>query len=177
MAAGIVRLNTRPGRLRKERAAQLRLHLLEWEAEAPDVVSRMLTVLDRSTAADRGWTFVMISPAQNANVVRWLDANSSRPRVALRLWAQLFTHMRMDTGEITATRKDLAEAAGCSPNHLSNILSEMVRCGALIRHMDGREARFLMNPHVGTHLTHEARERAQAQAPALRVVAAADVQT
>jgi hypothetical protein len=129
----------------------------------------MLAALDKGTAAEKGWTFVMLSPAQNLAVVRWLRENSERPGLAMTIWAELFVHMRMDTGEIVASRQQLADAVGCRPTHVSAVLNEMVKAGALIRHMDGKRAQFLMNPRVGTCLSGAAREKAQAEAPHLEL--------
>src|SRR3954469_8552642 len=73
------------------------------------------TIIDadhRQAAVNGSWTFVMLSPEQNAAVARWLGKNSSRPKVALLLWQELFTALRRDTGEITLTREELAERVG-----------------------------------------------------------------
>ena len=61
--------------------------------------------------ADR-WMFAMISPTQNAAVVRWLGEHSKRPQAAVRLWAELLTALRPDTGEILLTRDQIAALLG-----------------------------------------------------------------
>lgn len=170
MAAPIRRLVSRSDSLRQDQAADLRQMVLSLQPSAPAAVSTLLAVLDRHTAATKGWTFVMLSPSQNRAVVRWLRQNSRRPGVATELWAVLFEKMRMDTGEIVATRADLAAEVGCHPNHVSAVLAEMVECGAISRHQEGRTVQFFMNPMVGTCLTGKAREDAQAAAPRLRLV-------
>lgn len=76
----------------------------------------------------------------------------------------------MDTGEIVMDRKQMMEAAEASSSHVSNALSELVKIGALIRHQEGREVRWFMNPNIGTCLTGKAREDAQRSAPTLQVV-------
>lgn len=170
MAAPIRRLVTRSESLQQDQAAELRQMVLSLEPSAPAAVSTLLAVIDRHTAATKGWTFVMLSPSQNRAVVRWLRQNSRRSGVAIELWAVLFEKMRMDTGEIIASRADLAAEVGCHPNHISAVLSEMVECGAISRRQDGREVHWYMNPMVGTCLTGKAREDAQAAAPRLRLV-------
>lgn len=170
MAARIVRLSTRPDRLKAQRADDLRQSVMAFETEAPAAVAALLAVIDRHAAAEKGWTFVMLSPDQNRAVVRWLDAHSKRPRVAVRLWAELFVRMRMDTGEIVADRQHLAEAVGAHPNHVSTVLGEMQRCGAVIRRREGHTVRWFMNPRVGTCLAGTARDTAQAAASSLRLV-------
>lgn len=68
-------------------------------------------------------------------------------------------------------RKQMMEAASASSPHVSVALSELVGVGALIRHQDGRDVRWFMNPNIGTCLTGVARENAQRNAPKLTVVA------
>jgi hypothetical protein len=109
----------------------------------------------------------MLSPAQNRLVVRWINANAKRPRISAALWAEFFCHMRTDTGEIVMTRAEMMEAAGASSPHISHALAELHGMGAVIRHREGRDVRWFMNPRVGTHLTGIARQEAQASAPPL----------
>ena len=118
----------------------------------------------------------MLSPEQNAAVARWLGA-LGRPKVALVLWQELFTALRRDTGEIMLTRDELAERVGTHPNNVSQIMNELAGIGAIIVHREkvagmrgpGR-AVYLMIPNVGTPLTGAARDKAQAEAPRLRLV-------
>src|SRR5215207_6680356 len=109
MAAKVVRLRTKPDRMRAEMAAELRQLILEY----PDLPERargeLVAAIDRETTSERGWTFVMLSPEQNAMVIRWLREHSRQPTMALVLWGELFTVLRRDTGEIMLTRDELAE--------------------------------------------------------------------
>lgn len=118
------------------------------------------------------WTFVMISPAQNASVVRWLTENSKRPQAATLLWAHLFEVMRNDTGEILRTREELAERVGISPQNLSRIMSELASINAVRREKQKREVRYFMNSTIATHLpSPEARAKArEADGPLLVVM-------
>jgi hypothetical protein len=167
MAARIVPYASRAALLKRERTAEVRQMILQLEAEAPRLVGQMVALLDRHTVADKGWSFVMLSPAQNRLVVRWIHAHAKRPRVSASLWAEFFCHMRTDTGEICMSRTDMMEATAATSAHVSEALSELVGMGAIIRHKEGREVRFFMNPRVGTHLTGAAREQAQRDAPPL----------
>jgi DNA-binding MarR family transcriptional regulator len=85
----------------------------------------------------------------------------------VRLWMKLFLHLRRDTNEITATNKELAEAVGATPAHISEAMREFEKIGAVERHREGRRIRYFMNPRVGTHLTGAARDKAQITAPRL----------
>lgn len=170
MAARIVRLTTKAALLKRDQAQELRQLVLGLEGEAPRAVAQIVAAIDRNTAAERGWSFVMLSPPQNRAVVRWIGENAKRPRLSAALWAEFFCHLRTDTGEIVMTRAEMAEAVGAAPRTVSEALSELVHLGAVIRHQEGREVRWFMNPRIATCLTAAAREEAQSAAPALRVV-------
>ena len=177
MAAQIARLRTKADRLRSDTAAQLRQLVLEYPGLPERTRGEIIGTIDRQTAGEVGWTFVMLSPEQNAAVARWLGKNSSRPKIALVLWQELFTALRRDTGEIMLTREELAERVGTHPDHVSRVMHELASIGAIIVHREkvagmrgpGR-AVYLMNPNVGTHLAGAARDKAQAAAGPLRLV-------
>ncbi len=177
MAARIERLRPKSERLRREQTEQLRLFVLGLDAD-PEAKSAVLAAADRQTAAEEGWTFVMISAGQYGQVVEWLAAHSPRPVVALRLWALVFQHLRRDTGEITLSRQEMAEHLGCAPQHVSSIMTELEGLGAIQRHRLARAAgrrgaapvAYFLNPRIGTHLASPRREAAQTEAPRLRLV-------
>lgn len=172
MAAKVHRLRSNPERLRAEQAAALRDALLPFQVEMPGAVRELVAHIDRQIAARNGWTFIMLSPDQNRAVVRWLKANSSRPMQAMEIWAEMFTALDIDTGEVMRTRDQLAAAIGATPDHVSAIMGELEACGAVIRHRErvagmrgpGR-VHYFMNPLVATHLAGGARDAAQAEAP------------
>ena len=178
--ATIRRLSTRSDRLRADQAALLRGALLPFERDMPDAVRAMVAYIDQQTAARNGWTFLMLSPDQNRAVVRWLRAHSSRPMCAAVVWAELFSAVDRDTGEILLSRDQLAALAGIAVQHVSNVMTELESIGAISRRREkvvgmrgpGR-TRYFMNPLVGTHLGGSARDQAQADAPPgpLRVLA------
>src|SRR3954447_12343684 len=170
MAAQIVRLKTRRQRLRGEQAVQLRQLVLEFEGLDADAAGRIVAAIDRETAAEKGWTFVQLNAAQNAFVVGQLLAHSRRPRLAAKLWAELFLHLRLDTNEIVLSREGLAKAVGAHPDHVSAVMSELERIGAIGRQRDGRGVRYFLNPRIGTGMSGAVREKAQAEAPKLRAL-------
>ncbi len=177
MAARIARLRTKADRLRSDTAAQLRQLVLEYPGLPERARGEIIGTIDRQTASEAGWTFVMLSPEQNAAVVRWLRHHSRQPTMALALWGELFTALRRDTGEIMLTRDELAERVGVSAYEISRVMGELARIGAIIVHREkvagmrglGR-AVYLMNPNVATNLTGAARDKAQAEAPRLQLV-------
>ncbi len=167
MGARIVLISAHKALLRRDRTVRLRRELSAHELDAPDLVRELLAVVDRHTASALGWRFVMLGPHENRLVVRWINENAKRPRLSGLLWAELICHMRTDTGEIVRNRTQLAELVGCSPKHISDALSELLRMGALIRRQEGRDVRWFINPLVATCLTGAARDDAQRAAPPL----------
>jgi hypothetical protein len=150
---------------------QLDLQLPEGE------ISRVIAALQKHTVSKSGWTFVMISPEQNALVVQWLAANSKRPIVAMRMWAELFSHMRTDTGEIVLRRTEIADKLAVHEDQISEIMGELEAFGAISRKREKVAGlrgpgfvRYFMNPRVGTHLSGAARDKAQAEAPLLKIM-------
>ena len=117
------------------------------------------------------WTFVMISPQQNAVVVKWLNENSKRRNEAVELWAELFTAMRNDTGEILRGRDELAERVGTSVQNVSRIMTELASINAIVRRKEGRRVKYFMNPNIATHIpTPEQRKEAREGAGPLLVL-------
>lgn len=118
----------------------------------------------------------MLSPEQNAAVVHWLRQNSAQPMTAMVLWSECFRHQGR-TGEILATRDELAAAVGTTAREVSRIMTELESIGAIIRRrepMPGRRgpgrAVYQMNPNVSTQLTGRVRDRAQSKAPTLTLI-------
>ena len=166
--ASIHRLRTRTERLRLDQGDLIRDFILA----TPDIPNRaageIIAAIDRQTAASNGWTFLMISPTQNAAVVEWLATHSARPKVALQVWAQIFTAVRSDTNEVMLTRDELARRVGAAPNAITDALRELESIKAISRTRErlpgvrglGRLVLYL-NPHAATHLTGRARDLAQ----------------
>lgn len=175
MAAAITTLATKPERLRRDQAERLKAALQEIEAqvELPTGLMRdLFGVVAKRTASHARWTFVMLSPAQNNAVVQHLVEHSSRPLVAVRLWAMCFEYLRDDTGEVLLSRDTMAERLGEHADNISRIMGELEACGAIIRRREkvaGMRGpglvRYFMNPRVATHLAGAERDRAQETAP------------
>jgi hypothetical protein len=177
MAARLHRLRTKPERLREEQAAALRQLVLAFPGLPEPAVGSIVAAIDRETVAENGWTFVMLSPAQNRAVINWLLENSSRPQKAVSLWSLLFEHLRRDTGEIALTREQMAEQIGERADNVSLIMTELESIGAISRRREkvaGMRGpgvvRYFMNPNVATHLGGKARDHAQAKTPPLKPV-------
>jgi hypothetical protein len=177
MAATLRRLRTKADRLHAEQAEALRQMVITFPGLPERSRSEIVAAIERQGAALNGWTFVMLSPSQNKAVARWLALNSKRPQKAMLLWAELFDHLRRDTGEIMLSRDQMAELIGEHPTNVSEIMHELASIGAIITTRErvvgmrgpGR-AVYFMNPNVATNLSGAARDRAQAEAPKLRIV-------
>lgn len=162
--------------LRSRRARQKADEAAQFARLARKLGMDLVAAEDLATAylADThsAWTFVMISPAQNAAVVRWISENSKRPQAAILLWAHLFEVMRNDTGEILRNREELAERVGVDRDNLSRIMTELASINAVRREKQGREVRYFMNSTIATHLpSAETRAKArEADGPVLTVV-------
>ncbi len=112
----------------------------------------------------------MIDPTLYHEVVVRLTETSNRPLLAVKLWSLLFSKLPPDSNEVQATREELAHDLGCRPAAVSEIMGELERLDAIYRQREGRGVRYIVNPLLGTHLTGAARDKAQAGAPALRLV-------
>lgn len=165
----VTNLKTRPQRLKEDQAQALKALLLPFLDDPnydQEPIHHLLQAVERKTRPDGpAETFVMIKPAQNAAVVDWLEANSSRPMKAMRLWALMFEHLYPHTGQIMLTRDQIAERIGIRPNEVSEIMSELVRFRAIFterRRLEGvrgpGKVVYFMNKHVaevGSRATEE----------------------
>jgi hypothetical protein len=165
----VVGLKTRPQRFKEDQAKTLKAVLLPFLDDPTydqEPIHRLLHEIDRKTRPDApAETFVMIKPAQNAAVVDWLEANSSRPMKAMRLWALMFEHLYPHTGQIMLTRDQIAERIGIRPNEVSEIMGELVSFRAIFterRRLEGvrgpGKVVYFMNKHVaeaGSRATEE----------------------
>lgn len=183
MPAAIHRLVSRPDRLRRDEAAMLRQAILPFvdggdsSSQLVEAGRTLLAHVDRLSCSSNRWTFVMLSPDQNAAVVDFIMAHSARPMVACRLWALLFRHLRTDTGEVMMRREEMASSLSVPASDVSRCMSELVEFGAMLRvreRVAGLRgpgvARYFMNPRVATHLGGASREAAQASAPILKLI-------
>lgn len=168
MTATVRRL--RPGTRAASAVAQLRLALDEIPGLPHELADRVGTLIDRHERAGRGWHFVMIEPNLYHGVVVKLTDTSKRPLLAVKLWSLLFSKLPPDSNEVQADRDELARELACQPAAISQIMTELEDLGAVYRRKEGRGVRYLVHPSFGTHLTGAVRDRAQAEAPRLRLV-------
>jgi CRP-like cAMP-binding protein len=161
----VTRLRTRRDATEQANLATIRDML----ADVPGAAD-LVTIVERKLAAARGWGFVMVEPRLYADVIEHLTKYSRRPQKAVVLFTRLFQLLPADGNEVMADRHDLARMVGCQPRDVSEIMGELEAVGAIYRRKDGRGVRYYVNPMLGTHLAGAARDRAQGEAPPLRLV-------
>lgn len=156
--------DVQPQRMDPARADQARQLILDLDLP-PRARRDCLAAIDRDTAAVSEWVFVMLSPRENAAVLDFLLDNAAKPKLAVRVWAELLNYLRLDTGEILRSREELAASFGVAPREVSRVMTLLETANAIRRQRDGRGVRYFLNPNVGTHLAGAARKVAQADAP------------
>jgi CRP-like cAMP-binding protein len=167
----VVKLRTRRARAAEAGLDRLREAVLEADdGSSPEIVSRMVTLLERELASRSGWKFIMVEPHLHDQVVGHLTEHSRRPLKAVRLWSKLFTVLPPDSNEVLLSREELGQAVGIRPAEVSAIMGELEAIGAIYKRREGRGVRYFVHPSLGTHLAGAARDRAQAEVPRLRVV-------
>lgn len=127
----------------------------------PETLAKIDDAAKAHAKSSENWIFVMLGPKENAAVVRWINQHSKRPHKAQELWATLLEYLRMDTGEIMATRQELAERVGETPQNLSRIMTELASINAVRREKEGRNVRYFLNPHIATHIPNASKRKAE----------------
>jgi len=155
----VAKLSEERAKLRKAEARQIVQQVRRLGLDA-ETLARVTAAAKVHAQSSENWIFVMLSPAQNAEVVRWINRNSKRPQKASELWATLLEHLRMDTGEIMATRQELAQRVGETPQNLSRIMTELASINAIRREKEGRKVRYFLNPGIATHVPNAAKRKA-----------------
>jgi len=113
--------------------------------------------------------FVKISPSAFKYVVEAIHS-CAKPATTMAVWVASLPYMRQDTGEILATREQLASDAHALPCHVSTAMTELIRIGAILRHRCGRRVVYSINPNVGWNGGEGTRQTAVKEAPVLKLV-------
>ena len=109
---------------------------------------------------------VMINPEQQRLILTAI-INGPRPRTTLRVWGVVMAHIQRDTGEITASCRELAEDAGTTPDEAVRALNRLAVIGALLKREPGR---YAINPHVSWVGDPATRQEAAKDVPPVRLV-------
>jgi len=166
---GNVVLLPKHSRASREQAERLRQYAFDLEL-SPEARAELDNALYRVTETPgRRWLFVMINPEQFRFVTKAIQG-VDKPDVTLRTWIAAITYIRMDSGEIVASRDQLAEDAGTTVQEISRAMGELSKIGAIVRLRRGRRTAYFFNPNVGWNGGEGARQEAAKEAPQLRLV-------
>lgn len=147
----ITKLSNERAKKRREEAQQIVKQARRLGLDA-DTLAKIDAAAKAHADKAEEWGFTMISTAQQAAVLDWLTANSKRPLKAVKLWGHLLANLDRDTGEIVATRQDLAERVGMDSRDLSKTMTELASINAVRREKIGRNVRYFLNSNIATHL-------------------------
>jgi len=156
-------------RASREQAEQLRQYAFDLEL-SPEARAELDNALHKITETPgRRWLFVMINPEQFRFVTKAVQG-CRNVATTLAVWNTAISYIRMDTGEILASRDLIAEHVGTQPCNVSTAISELVKIGAIVRQRRGRRMAYFVNPNVGWNGGEGARQEAAKEAPQLRLV-------
>jgi DNA-binding transcriptional regulator YhcF (GntR family) len=186
--AKVVRLTTRPERVKRETAAELRQLILAYPEQDLPAQPRaaILNVLSRATCPDNDhgiWPggFTMISRKQTEVVwdaIRALPAKD-RPNQVRHAFDLVLLNLRPDNGEVMLTRDEMAAKIGCASANLSRVMGTLERMGVVQRErrkVAGVQGPgmvvYFINPHVAWNGSLEIRkqEAAEVAQPSLHLV-------
>ena len=164
----VIRLPRRK-RLSREQAAAFRYTAAEFDL-SDDMKAEIDNALYKLTEElDERWSFVKISPQQFRYVISAIQ-KMREPFQTLRIWSAAITYVRQDTGEILATREQLAADANTLPRHVSTAMTALVKIGAIIRRRRGCKVVYSINSTVGWNGGEGSRQFAARTAPVLKLV-------
>lgn len=134
---------------------------LELSEQARDELAEKLGVYEPPT-----WgTYTMLNQAELRAVLKAIDAGP-RPLATLKTWTAAVARCRRAepgcASEIMATRQQLAEDAGLTPEEVSAGMKRLVEIGAVTQI---RRGRYEINPHLAYNGTLPSRETAAKKHP------------
>jgi hypothetical protein len=149
------------------------------EAERSIMLRALGRLAEPEAPENRFWkgTYTMLNRAQTAQAWKAVDdlPGKDRPRQVRRVLDQVILNMGFDTGELSITRDQIAEAVGCTVGEVSKAMGILEKIGVIVRSyervsgMRGRgKAVYSINPHVawtGDLATAAARARESQTAP------------
>ena len=165
----VIALPQKQKRLGRERAVALRQLALDFGLDEMVRAEIDNAIYKLTEEPGERWPFVRISPEQFRYVVKAIHA-CRNVATTLSVWNTAITYMRWDTGEILATREQIAIDACTYPCHVSRSMSDLIRIGAVLRQRRGRRVVYSISPHVGWSGGEGTRQTAAKEAPLLRLV-------
>ena len=120
--------------------------LLDMSEEARAELDNALYKITNTNS--RRWCFVMISPEQFRMVTKAVQ-RCRNVAITHMVWTTAITYIRMDTGEIMASREKIAEDVDTTVQEVSRAMSELTKIGAIIKQKRGRKTAYFVNPNIG----------------------------
>jgi hypothetical protein len=100
----------------------------------------------------------MVSPGHHAAIVWFLRTKGDQPSTTIRVWNLMLDNLDPATGEVNATRIEIAEFLGINPTSVSTAISTLVK-GGFIRverapriGRRGSSSRYFLEPTAGHDL-------------------------
>lgn len=122
------------------------VNLLDMSEEARAELDNALYKITNTNS--RRWCFVMISPEQFRMVTKAVQ-RCRNVAITHMVWTTAITYIRMDTGEIMASREKIAEDVDTTVQEVSRAMSELTKIGAIIKQKRGRKTAYFVNPNIG----------------------------
>ena len=156
-------------RIKRDQAEKARLALadIDMPEEARAVLDNALYSITNTPGARA--IFTMISNDQFRYVSKMIASGPDAGKTLL-VWNVAVTRVRQDTGEILATRDQLAEDTGTNPDEVSRAMTQLSNIGAILKSKRGRNVVYKVNPHVAWNGSEGARVAACRTAPKLQLI-------
>jgi uncharacterized protein YoxC len=156
----------------KARLAREALDDIDFTPEARAILDNALYVITDNPGERAVFTMI------NNDQFRYVSKEIMKCRnvaTTFAVWNVAITRVRQDTGEILATREQLAQEAETKVCHVSTAMSELSKIGAILKEKRGRNVVYKVNPHVAWNGGEGARLAAAKNAPKLRLVHDGDI--
>ena len=169
----VIPLPVKRKRLKREQAEALRQLVFDFDLD--ETVQAIIdnAIYRLTDESQERWPFVRISPVQFLFVMK-ATSQAKRPDLTLRVWNTALAYMRWDTGEILATREQLAEDTKTNPDEVSRAMTALTKIGAILKTRRGNRVVYSINPNVGWNGSEGSRRSAAKEAPKLRLVSNRD---
>jgi hypothetical protein len=112
------------------------------------------------------WTYLMVNPINLRQILAAINAGQDSGNT-LRVWTAAMCFVDWGTNKIMASRRDIAETAGTTPQEVSRAMTRLQEIGAIERIGAGR---YKVNANVVFRGALRDRESAARDAPQLRPV-------
>lgn len=113
--------------------------------------------------------FVMVTCNQLAYITKEIT-KCREVATTFTVWNYALSKIRQDTGEVMATRDELAKEIGISPNQITNAMTALENIGAIIKQKRGRNVVYVVNANVAWNGKEGARIKAASKAPKLTLI-------